>query len=154
MMLRLAAHPEVWERVYADAEYAPAVIEEVLRLDSTAPGPVRKACPAFTYQDREFRDGEVLVLSIWSANRDQTFWGETASQFDPDRENAGQHLSFGHAPTTAWAPALPARNCARHSLRSRARSPISACSNLRRCTGPGASTAPSPCTWTFAAVRR
>ena len=98
MVMRLAEHPAAWERVYADAEYAPAVIEEVLRLDSTAPGPVRKACPAFTYQDREFRDGEVLVLSIWSANRDQTFWGETASQFDPDRENAGQHLSFGHGP--------------------------------------------------------
>jgi cytochrome P450 len=98
MVLRLADHPDAWERVYAEPEYAASVIEEVLRLDSTAPGPVRKACPAFTYQDRDFPEGEVSVLSIWSANRDESFWGDDAQQFDPDRDNAGQHLSFGHGP--------------------------------------------------------
>jgi cytochrome P450 len=98
MVLRLAEHPDAWERVYAEPQYASAVIEEVLRLDSTAPGPVRKACPAFTYQGRDFPEGEVSVLSIWSANRDESFWGDDAHRFDPDRDNAGQHMSFGHGP--------------------------------------------------------
>jgi hypothetical protein len=98
MVLRLSEHPQTWERVYAEPDYASAVIEEVLRLDSTAPGPVRKACPAFAYQGRDFPEGEVSVLSIWSANRDEAFWGTDAHEFDPDRDNAGQHLSFGHGP--------------------------------------------------------
>jgi cytochrome P450 len=43
-----------------------------------------------------FTPGEVLGLSIWSANRDERFWGPTAPEFDPDREHSGQHMTFGH----------------------------------------------------------
>lgn len=96
MVMELSNCPHAWEAVAADPGLAAATVEEVLRLHSPTPGPVRQACTAFTYRDKSFAAGEVTALSTWSANRDEAFWGPTAARFDHTRPNANQHLAFGH----------------------------------------------------------
>ena len=96
MVIGLAHHADVWEAVAADPAIAPSVVEEALRLYSSAPGPVRQACSGFAYRDKAFAEGDVSALSIWSANRDEGFWGENASEFDYTRPDVNRHLSFGH----------------------------------------------------------
>jgi cytochrome P450 len=96
MVLMLADCPHAWEAVAADPERAPAVVEEVLRLESPAPGPVRQVRETFAYRDHTFPAGQVAACSIWSANRDEAFWGADAGEFNPDREHAGQAMTFGH----------------------------------------------------------
>jgi hypothetical protein len=93
-----AQHPEEWERVGGDSAAAGPFVEEVLRLFSPAPGPMRQACTAFEHRGETFEEGTLGGLSIWSANRDPEFWGAEPDAFDPAREQAGQHLSFGHGP--------------------------------------------------------
>lgn len=98
MVLALTDHPDVWERVAQAPQQAPHVVEEVLRLHGSAPGPVRRACQDFTHKGETIAEGTIAALSIWSANRDESFWGEDAGTFDPGRKHLGQHLAFGHGP--------------------------------------------------------
>jgi cytochrome P450 len=98
MVMTLAEHPDSWEAVARDPSLAASVVEEVLRLQSPAPGPVRCVRGRLSYRDTTFEAGEVVLLSIWSANRDESFWGEDAGAFDPEREHAGEHVTFGHGP--------------------------------------------------------
>ncbi len=96
MVFGLSHHPEIWDSVAADPSLAPAVVEECLRLHSPTPGPVRQACSAFEYRDKEFERHEVTALSTWSANRDEVYWAPNPHEFDPARPHSGQHLTFGH----------------------------------------------------------
>ncbi len=96
MVLLLADHPNAWEAVAADPGLAAAVVEEVLRLESPAPGPVREVRETFAYREHTFPRSQVAACSIWSANRDESFWGADAAEFKPEREYAGQAMTFGH----------------------------------------------------------
>lgn len=96
MVLLLSQHPHAWEAVAADPSRASAVVEEVLRLESPAPGPVRQVRETFAHRDHTFGAGQTSACSIWSANRDEAFWGADAAEFRPDREHAGQAMTFGH----------------------------------------------------------
>ena len=96
MVMTLADLPEVWERTASEPEFAGRVVEELLRLESPAPGPVRRAACPVAHRGHTFAEGAVLALSIWSSNRDERLWGETADRFDAEREHSGEHLSFGH----------------------------------------------------------
>lgn len=98
MVLALSEMPVVWEGVAREPGRGPAVVDETLRLYGPAPGPMRRAVRYFTHKGESFDEGQVAALSIWSANRDEAFWGEDASSFDPGRANLGQHLAFGHGP--------------------------------------------------------
>jgi hypothetical protein len=106
MLLALSSHPEVWEAVASDPGSAGDVVEEVLRLHGPTPGPVRRVRETFEYRDRTFERGDVLALSIWSANRDERFWGQSADTFDPERAKKGEHLTFGHGPHFCLGAAL------------------------------------------------
>lgn len=98
MVLALVEQPGAWERVAEQPGYAPHVVEEVLRLHGSAPGPVRRACQDFSHKGETVPEGTIAALSIWSANRDEAFWGADAGAFNPEREHLGQHLAFGHGP--------------------------------------------------------
>jgi cytochrome P450 len=115
MVLAMASHQDVWEAVAAEPSRAQAVVEEVLRLHGPTPGPVRQSCANFEYRGRSFTEGETMALSIWSANRDESFWGANAVEFDPERAHAGEQLTFGHGPHFCLGAAL-ARELLRAAL--------------------------------------
>ena len=96
MVMELAKCPHAWEAVARDPLLAANTVEEVLRLYSPTIGPIRQAACEFAYRDKTYSEGHVSGLSTWSANRDEAFWGPSASEFDPARPNANQHLTFGY----------------------------------------------------------
>jgi cytochrome P450 len=98
MVMLLAEQQETWERVAVEPSYAAPAVEEVLRLQGPAPGPVRRACERVEHRGDAFEAGQIAALSIWSANRDPDFWGDDPHAFDPERANLDQHLAFGHGP--------------------------------------------------------
>ncbi|MDR7300552.1 cytochrome P450 family protein [Haloactinomyces albus] len=94
-VLALLRNPEQFAAVRADLEQVPAVIEETLRYD----GPVNLATLRFTAEtvrlgDVEIPEGELVLVSLSSANRDEDKYPR-AQEFDPDRSTTG-HLAFGH----------------------------------------------------------
>jgi cytochrome P450 len=93
-MFHLLSRPEVTGRVRTDPEALPAVVEECLRFESPAP----TAFPRMAQEDLEIGGvriaaGEVVLISILSANRDETVFDEAAT-FDADRER--RSMAFGH----------------------------------------------------------
>ncbi|QUQ70481.1 cytochrome P450 [Kutzneria sp. CA-103260] len=89
---RLLTEPGLAGQLLSDA---PAVVEELLRLDS----PVMLATFRFTVEDIEIGGvaipkGELVQLSVGSANRDAARF-EHGDRFDLDRGGRG-HVAFGH----------------------------------------------------------
>jgi cytochrome P450 len=92
----LLQRPELAAALRADESLLPAAIEETLRYESPVKNAtLRLTIEPVTYGDVTIPAGEVVVLSLMSANRDGE--GFTASdEFDPSRPDAGGHLAFGH----------------------------------------------------------
>lgn len=95
-LLVLAEHPGTWERMAAEPDHVVAVVDELLRFASPARAAVRRVRRPFTYRDRTFDTGQIVVVSLWSANRDRAAWGADVDRFDPERVATCPHLSFGH----------------------------------------------------------
>ncbi len=90
----LLRHPEQLERVRANRDLLPALVEEALRWDSPAQFVFRRAtCDVEIAGGRIPANAHVIAL-IGSANRDERVFGPTAAAFDVSRENPG-HLAFG-----------------------------------------------------------
>lgn len=92
----LLADPSRWTALGRDPELVPAAVEETLRYD----GPVRHATHRYTTEPVEYGGvlipaGEVVLVSLLSANRDPERFGPRAHEFDPGRDARG-HLAFGH----------------------------------------------------------
>ena len=86
-----------WERLCADPGLIPNAVEEILRF-----GTPLMAFPRLATRDAEIGGQRIpanarIFLLLASGNRDETVFpdGET---LDIGRENAGEHLSFGHGP--------------------------------------------------------
>lgn len=90
----LDTKPAAWERVRADPDRAKTIVEEALRWATPSQTAFRRAIRDTQLAGVEIPAGSVLVVSFASANRDETVFPQ-AAQFDPDRENLGQHLAFG-----------------------------------------------------------
>ncbi|WP_250037849.1 cytochrome P450 [Paractinoplanes maris] len=90
----LLGHPDQAGRLRADAELAPAFVEEILRYDS----PVQLTS-RFTTRPVELGDGvdvpagAGLTMLLGAANRDPARYDDP-NRFDPDRANV-QPVSFG-----------------------------------------------------------
>ena len=94
MLFHLSKTPDVWEAVRTTPDLTPAVVAEVLRLES----PVQKVC-RWALSDIELsggnrlRAGEYAVLLLGAANRDPARFP------DPDRIDLSRpqnvHLGFG-----------------------------------------------------------
>jgi cytochrome P450 len=95
----LATHPEVQERVVAEAAALPAnpafsdlsklrftrdVFREVLRLYPPVPMMVRENAKAETFRGRSVAKGAQVVISPWHIQRHERLW-ENPDGFDPDR---------------------------------------------------------------------
>jgi cytochrome P450 len=94
MVLRLSDRPDQWRRLREDPARATVMVEEGLRLASPAQGMFRRVTRPVTLGGVPLPEGAVVFLSFLSANRDQTVF-ESPDEFNPDRRNVRQHLSFG-----------------------------------------------------------
>jgi len=114
LLLRLTRDPALFGQVRQDRTLIPALVEEVLRLDSPVQLLARN-CRADTVLDgMPVKAGERVLFSIASANRDEAVWPE-ADQLKPGREKGRAHLAFGAGPHICPAAAL-ARMEAFHAL--------------------------------------
>ncbi|MGM1064194.1 cytochrome P450 family protein, partial [Saccharothrix sp. Mg75] len=92
----LMADPRLWRHLADTPHRIPQAIEEVWRFDS----PVRMATHRVTaapvvYGGVEIPAGEIVLVSLTSANRDPEMFGDPAS-LDIGRADARRHLSFGY----------------------------------------------------------
>ncbi|MER5702484.1 cytochrome P450 [Micromonospora sp. NPDC002296] len=92
----LLHHPDEWARLRADRSLVPRAIEELMRF---VPLGATAAFARYAKEDVEIggvlvRAGEPVVVSIPSANRDETVFPD-ADRLDLGRE-ANPHIGFGH----------------------------------------------------------
>lgn len=90
----ILAHPEVRKRVARSRQGLARTVDEVLRWDA----PVQ-SCTRFTTTPVEIRgvripEGETIQCMLGAANRDPA-WVADPDRLDPERPEAGDHLSFG-----------------------------------------------------------
>jgi cytochrome P450 len=105
LLTYLTADPALFRSVEQDRAAIPAVIEEVLRIDSPVQMLARNCVAPITLDGVEVKSGERVLFSIASANRDARVWA------DPDRlrlnrEKARAHLAFGAGPHICPAAGL------------------------------------------------
>src|ERR1700721_1223697 len=82
-----------WTALGADAERAPAVIEETLRYDPPVQLVARIAGDDMTIGDTDVVKGDTMVLLLAAAQHDVSEFDQPGT-FNPDRK-AFRHLSFG-----------------------------------------------------------
>ncbi|HHV22217.1 MAG TPA: cytochrome P450 [Propionibacterium sp.] len=90
----LLARPELWHRVVDDPALVDRVVDETLRWDSPVQATVRAALTDVELDGHQLKRGQLVSVLIGAANRDPEVFGHPAD-FDIDRPNAGDHLSFG-----------------------------------------------------------
>ena len=78
-----------------DPALAATAIEELLRYDSPVQASRRITLEPITIRDITIPAGAFVMASLASANRDEGFWGDDASELRITRQNARQHVSFG-----------------------------------------------------------
>lgn len=86
--------PERYQRLRADRDLLPAAIEESLRHDSPVQLMFRTATQDTEVAGCPVHQGERVIVSMGSANRDDTVY-ERAEEFDLDRPLVTNHLAFG-----------------------------------------------------------
>lgn len=90
----LLSHPEAWKTVVDDPKKIPGAIDETLRTDGSIVAWRRKALKDTEVGGVAIPEGANLLLVMGSANRDEDKF-ENGEQFDIDRTNSREHLSFG-----------------------------------------------------------
>jgi cytochrome P450 len=92
-ILAMLRHPTQWAALGADADRAPAVIEETLRYDPPVQLVARIAADDMTISDTTIVKGGAMLLLLAAAQHDPAEF-ERPETFDPDRK-AFRHLGFG-----------------------------------------------------------
>jgi cytochrome P450 len=95
-MMRLIAETDgEWERLKADRDRIPNVVEESLRIASPNQGMSRIATCDTTLAGVEIPEGARLIVMFASANRDEALFG-CPHELQPDRDHLHDHITFGH----------------------------------------------------------
>lgn len=95
-MIRLIAETDgEWQRIRADPERIPAVVEESLRLSSPNQGMSRVATCDTTLAGVEIPAGARLIVMFASANRDDAVFG-CPDDLQPERDHLREQIAFGH----------------------------------------------------------
>ena len=95
MTLALLNHPEQLEKLRQNADLIDSAIEEALRFYSPVElTTLRWAAEPFTLHGQEIKRKDVIIVSLASANRDDTVF-PNADRFDIERKD-NRHLAFGH----------------------------------------------------------
>jgi len=92
----LLTHPDELAKLQANPALLHNVIEETLRYEPPVTLIPRIALEDFELHGNAIRQGQLVQLSIASANRDSAHFPD-AESFDISR-SPGKHLSFGHGP--------------------------------------------------------
>jgi cytochrome P450 len=96
MMLRFCEDPAIPARLRDDPALIPEAAEELLRLDAPFVFIARTATRDVELGGRTIAEGDKVLISWASANRDDAEFA-CPHAFDPDRE-ANRHLAFGAGP--------------------------------------------------------
>ncbi|MGZ4203049.1 MAG: cytochrome P450, partial [Thermoleophilaceae bacterium] len=94
LRLLLIQH-ERWEDICEDPSLIPAAVEELLRLSTPVFAWKRKVKQPATIAGVEVAEGDNVLLLLGSANHDGSVFADPEA-IDLARENARNHLSFGH----------------------------------------------------------
>jgi cytochrome P450 len=86
--------PDLADELGADPSLIPNAIEEILRLEAPTKHMWRITTRETELGGVTLPEGAILLLSYDAANRDEAKFGD-GDAFDPCRQNAGAHLSFG-----------------------------------------------------------
>ncbi len=95
-MLRFCRQPEIFPLLRSRPEVIPEAIEELLRLDTPFPHLCRTATRDIEIGGRMIKQGEKVLMSWASANRDATEFPDP-ERFDAARSTK-RHLTFGAGP--------------------------------------------------------
>jgi cytochrome P450 len=91
----LLTHPDALAELRADLSLIPAAVDELMRFDGTvATSSFRFAATDITLGDVTIPAGEMVLLSLASANRDSAYFADP-DQLDLHRDQVGS-LSLGH----------------------------------------------------------
>ena len=94
-LLNLMRNRSQLERLLADPNLLGNAVEELNRFDSAIQFGWRYTVTELTVRDTAIPPGQMVLLSLGSANRDQTRFGSSADELDLSRSNASEALSFG-----------------------------------------------------------
>jgi len=97
LLLRVVGDAPLYERVRADRALVKPLIEETLRLDSPVQLLARTCTQAIELDGVAIAEGERVLFSLASANRDETYF-EDPTAFRLDRARPREHLAFGAGP--------------------------------------------------------
>ena len=95
-LLALLQHPDQFARVRRDPSLLPSAIDEGIRWTSPVKHFFRTAAKDAVVRGKAIREGDSLLLSYPSANRDEEAF-DAPFQFRVDR-NPNRHLAFGYGP--------------------------------------------------------
>jgi cytochrome P450 len=104
-LLALAERPEQWGRLREDRSLVPSAVEEMLRWTSPVVAFMRTATTDVELSGQHVRADDPLLLLYASANRDESEFGSTASEFDVGRR-PNHHVAFGFGPHVCVGAAL------------------------------------------------
>jgi cytochrome P450 len=93
--LELLSHRDQWEALCAEPALIPGAVEELLRIGPPVFAWKRKVKKPARLGDVELAEGANVLLVLGSANRDEDVFSD-GERLDVRRENAGDHLAFGH----------------------------------------------------------
>jgi cytochrome P450 len=92
---QLLTHRHAWEEICRDPALIPNAVEEVRRFDSSVIAWRRRTTHAVEIGGVAVPAEANLLLLLGSANRDPAVFADP-ERFDIHRQNAREHLSFGH----------------------------------------------------------
>lgn len=93
LFLELAHDEELQQELRNNPEKIKIAINETMRLHPPVQITRRKATNAFTIRDKDISAGDILLLCLGSANRDEEVF-KYADRFDLNRKNTTQHVGF------------------------------------------------------------
>jgi cytochrome P450 len=93
-LIALAEHPDQRAHLVADESLIPAAVEEMLRWITPIVAMARTTTCPVTVGGTHVDSDSYLVMLYAAANRDETVFGEDASEFDISR-SPNPHLAFG-----------------------------------------------------------
>jgi hypothetical protein len=86
--------PAEWDRVAREPTHGKDVVEEVLRLRGTVTSVGRLAMEDVEHFGHHIPKGDVIVSSLWSANRDAAVFPKP-NEFDAEANRIGAQIAFG-----------------------------------------------------------
>ncbi len=93
----LLTHPEQWNRLRSDRSLIAAAIDESLRLEPAAAWIDRYTTTEVELGGTTIPQGALVTINLLAANRDPEVF-ERPDEFDIDRPNLAQHVTFVQGP--------------------------------------------------------